>query len=168
MKSERLLTHLLLATSFILAGCATPPENHPAQSRRGALFPFPQQPAESVRLIIYRPQVLVGMWGKPVILVNDQRMGNPGSPVADNYLQPGTVFVVDAPAAQTRVGWLQSGKDEASDQSINYTGLAGAKRYLRWTLKPTYGYLQEVDEASAIEEITPLRFSGYVNQVSRR
>ena len=108
------------------------------------------------------------MWGKPVILVNDQRMGNPGSPVADNYLQPGTVFVVDAPAAQTRVGWLQSGKDEASDQSINYTGLAGAKRYLRWTLKPTYGYLQEVDEASAIEEITPLRFSGYVNQVSRR
>jgi hypothetical protein len=168
MKALRLPALLLTCVSLSLAGCATTAEVRPVRDAREALFPFPQQPAESIRLVIYRPQVLVGMWGKPVILVNGQRMGNPGSPMSDNHLQPGTVFVVDAPAALTRVGWSQPGRDEATDQAIAYSGLAGATRYLRWTLKPTYGYLQEVDEARALEEIASLRFSAYVNQLARK
>jgi hypothetical protein len=168
MKALRLPALLLTCVSLSLAGCATTTEVRPVRDAREALFPFPQQPAEDIRLVIYRPQVLVGMWGKPVILVNGQRMGNPGSPVSDNHLQPGTVFVVDAPASLTRVGWSQPGRDEATDQAISYTGLAGATRYLRWTLKPTYGYLQEVDEAGALEEIASLHFSAYVNQLARK
>lgn len=161
------LTLLLACASISLAGCSTTTEVQSVQNGREALFPFPQQPAESIRLIIYRPQVLVGMWGKPVVFVNGQRMGNLGSPVTENHLQPGTVFVVDAPASLTRVGWSQSGQGEATDKAITYTGLAGARRYLRWTLKPTYGYLQEIDEASALEEIAVLRFSAYVNLLPR-
>lgn len=167
MKSWVLLRLILVLVSIVLNGCSTTAEVQTAHGARQALFPFPQQPVESIRLVIYRPQVLVGMWGKPVIIVNGQRMGNPGSPVTENHLQPGTVFVVDAPASLARVWWSQSGQGEATDKAISYTGLAGAKRYLRWTLMPTYGYLQEIDEARAIEEIGSLRFSAYVNLLAR-
>lgn len=167
MKPWILLTLLLASATISLTGCSTTVDVQPVRNGREALFPFPQQPAESIRLIIYRPQVLVGMWGKPVVIVNGQRMGNLGSPVTENHLQPGTVFVVDAPASLTRVWWSQSGQGEATDKAISYTGLAGAKRYLRWTLKPTYGYLQEVDETSALDEIAPLRFSAHVNLLPR-
>lgn len=167
MKSWNLLKLLLAAVSISLTGCSSTAEVQSTQNERQALFPFPQQPAESIRLIIYRPQVLVGMWGKPVIIVNGQRMGNPGSPVTENHLQPGSVFVVDAPASLTRIWWSQPSQGEANDKAISYIGLAGARRYLRWTMKPTYGYLQEVDEASAVEDIAPLRFSAYVNLLAQ-
>ena len=167
MKSWVLFRVMLAVAATLLNGCSTTAEVQPAGSKRAALFPFPQQAAESIRLVIYRPQVLVGMSGKPVIFVNGQRMGNPGSPVTENHLQPGTVFVVDAPASLVRVSWSQSAQREPSDKAISYTGLSGAKRYLRWTLMPTYGYLQEIDEAKAIEEIGSLRFSAYVNLLSR-
>lgn len=168
MKSWRVLALLAIAAGIVLAGCATTAAPQPGAAGREALFPFPPQPPQSLRLIIYRPQVLVGMWGKPVIIVNGQRMGNPGSPVTDNPLLPGTVFVVDAPAARSRVWWWQSGQGEALDKAIAYAGLAGARRYLRWTLAPTYGHLVEVDEARAVEEIAPLRFSAYIDLVSGR
>jgi hypothetical protein len=167
MKSWNLLILLLASVSISLTGCSTTAEVQTTRNGREALFPFPQQPAESIRLIIYRPQVLVGMWGKPVIIVNGERMGNPGSPATENHLQPGSVFVVDAPASLTRVWWSQPSQGEAGDKAISYVGLTGAKRYLRWTMKPTYGYLQEVDETSAAAEIAPLRFSAYVNLIAR-
>jgi hypothetical protein len=167
MKSWVFFRAMLAVAAILLTGCSTTGEVQPAVAQRKALFPFPQQAAESIRLIIYRPQVLVGMSGKPVIFVNGQRMGNPGSPVTENHLQPGTVFVVDAPASLVSVSWSQSAQREPIDKPISYTGLSGAKRYLRWTRMPTYGYLQEIDEAKAIEEIGPLRFSAYVNLLSQ-
>lgn len=169
MKFRYLLVLPFAFAWLLLGGCATTPASQPAQNvSRAAVFPFPQQPSGSIRLIIYRPQVLVGMWGRPMVFVNGQRMGNAGSPVSDNHLQPGTVFVVDAPAALTRVGWSQSAQQaEAIDQAISYSGLPGATRYLRWTLAATSGSLKEVDEASAIKEIGPLRFSAYVNLLAR-
>lgn len=157
---------LLLAVSAIsVTGCSTTVEAPPVRNGAEGLFPFPQQPADSVRLVIYRPQVLVGMWAKPVIVVNGQRIPKPRSPAMEDYLPPGAVIVVDAPAALTRVEWSQPGRGAPTDEAITYTGLANATRYLRWTLKPTYGYLQEADEASAIEEVRRLRFGGYVNLV---
>lgn len=159
------ITALLLSGALLLAGCASTADGRPAQ--RARLEP-PPQPAESIRLFIYRPQMLVGMLGKPVILVNGQRMGIQGSPVNDNFLEPGSVFVVDAPASVTRVGWIQSRQTQPSADVITYTDMPGARRYLRWTLKPTHGYLQEVAEAVAVEEIGPLRYNGYINQVSRQ
>lgn len=165
MNPGNLLTVLLLSGACLLAGCASTADCSPAQS--GRLEP-PQQPAHSLRLFIYRPQTLVGMLGRPVVLVNDQRMGIQGSPVNDNFLEPGSVFVVDAPASLTRVGWIQSRQTQPDADVITYQNLPGARRYLRWTLKPTHGYLREVAEAEAVEEIGPLRYNGYINQVSRQ
>jgi hypothetical protein len=153
---------------LLVAGCSTAAMVRPDQGSQSVLFPFPPQAADSIRLIIYRPQVLMGMWGKPAIIVNGRRMGIAGSTVSENFLQPGTAFVVDAPASLARVQWIQSGKTEPSEEAITYTGLAGAKRYLRWTLKPTYGHLAEVDEASALEEIRTIRpQAAYVNLLSQ-
>jgi hypothetical protein len=159
------LALLLVSGALLLAGCSTTAEVRPAE--RARLEP-PQQPAESIRLVVYRPQTLVGMAGRPVVVVNDRRMGIEGSPVNENFLQPGSVFVVDAPAALTQVRWLQSKQARPSDDVITYKDLPGATRYLRWTLKPTYGYLQEVGESVALEEIGPLRYSGYLNLSSPR
>jgi len=167
MKSWGVITLVLALAGILLNGCATNGESQSVRGSREALFPFPQQPAESIRLVIYRPQVLVGMLGRPVVIVNGQRIGNPGSPVTENPLLPGTVFVVDAPASLARVWWWQSGQGEAADKAISYAGPAGARRYLRWTLSATYGYLQEVEEVPAIEEIASLRFSAYVNLLAR-
>jgi hypothetical protein len=148
----------MVPVALLLAGCATTSDF----GQRARLEP-PQQPMESIRLIIYRPQTLVGMLGKPVVFVNGQQMGIKGSPVNENLLEPGSVFVVDAPATLTHVSWLQSSKAQSRGEAITYQGLQGVKRYLRWTLKPTYGYLQEVDEVIAAEEIPPLRYTGYLD-----
>lgn len=154
---------LLMCGALALAGCATGVGGHP--DKRPRLEP-PAQPPESIRLIIYRPQTLVGMAGRPVVLVNGRRMGIQGSPVNENFLQPGSVFVVDAPAALTRVAWIQSGQSRPGEEVITYRALPGEKRYLRWTLQPTYGYLQEVGEAVAGQEVGPLRYSGYIDLTS--
>lgn len=62
--SARLNLRTLLATLFAsgavaLAGCSTTADIHPAQRAR---LEAPQQPTDSIRLFIYRPQTLVGMW----------------------------------------------------------------------------------------------------------
>lgn len=162
---RNLLASLSIGVAFLLAGCATPSGSHP--SGRARLAP-PPQPADSIRLFIYRPQTLVGMMGRPVVFVNGRQMGIPGSAVNENLLQPGVVFVVDAPAALTRVSWLQSGKASPGKVEIVYRGLPGTRRHLRWTLEPTYGYLQEVDEAVAAKEIDALRYNGYLNLTGDR
>ncbi len=160
--------YMLTATLFVgvtclLAGCSTT-----SDLRQRARLEAPQQPAESIRLFIYRPQTLVGMHGKPVVMVNGQQMGIQGSPVNENFLQPGSVSVVDAPANLTRVEWRQSSKAQPGGEAMTYQGLAGETRYLRWSLKPTYGYLQEMDEAVAAEEIHPLRYNGYLDLTKSR
>lgn len=149
-----------MAGATSLTGCAAVPDIRPAGRPR---FEPPPQPADSIRLFIYRPQTLVGMAGKPFIVVNGRRMGIAGSPVSENFLQPGSVFVVDAPAARAEVRWIQSGRSEPSPEAIVYAGQAGARRYLRWTLKATSGFLHEVEEAPAVQEIVPLMYSGYLN-----
>ncbi|MBL8381988.1 MAG: hypothetical protein JNM90_02860 [Burkholderiales bacterium] len=166
MNRRHLLALLSIPGALGLAGCASGPEVRPAGRPR---FEPPPQPADSIRLFVYRPQTLVGMAGRPFILVNGRRMGIAGSPVSENqnFLQPGSVFVVDAPAARAEVRWIQSGRNEPSPEAIVYAGQAGARRYLRWTLKATSGFLQEVDEAPAVQEIVPLMYSGYLNLLAR-
>jgi hypothetical protein len=114
----------------------------------------------SLRLFVYRPQVLVGMAGRPVVVVNGRKML---TALTESMLEPGSVFIVDAPADHTRVDWIQFRNAEASSNPLDFTGLAGATRYLRWTLKPTYGYLEPVSEDVARSEIAPLRYMGYRN-----
>jgi len=163
MNRRRLLA-VLVASGALFAGCSTAPE---VQSPRPARLDLPSQAVDAIRLVIYRPQTLVGMWGKPIVLVNDRPMGVQGSPVNENFLQPGSVFVVDAPASLTRVRWLQSRQAQPGDDVITFQGLPGATRYLRWTLKPTSGFLHQVDERTAVEEIVALRYTGYVSLIAR-
>jgi hypothetical protein len=122
---------------------------------------------DAVRLYIYRPQAIVGMWGAPVVLVNGSRMGNPSNPVAENLLLPGAVFVVDTPARATRATWIQSSRGEETDKAIDLDPQSARTVYLRWDLKPTYGYLQPIEPKQALAEIESLGFTGYVNMLPR-
>jgi hypothetical protein len=122
---------------------------------------------DAVRLYIYRPQAIVGMWGAPVVLVNGTRMGNPSNPVAENLLLPGAVFVVDTPARATRATWIQSSRGEETDKAIDLDPQSARTVYLRWDLKPTYGYLQPIEPKQALAEIESLVFTGYVNLLPR-
>jgi len=102
------------------------------------------------------------MWGRPFVIVNGQMMV---TSLRDSLLDPGSVFVVDAPENHTQVTWLQSRQTVPSTDPLVFQGLPGATRYLRWTLKPTYGYLELVPEDIAREEIIPLHYMGYRNVV---
>lgn len=125
------------------------------------------QPADSMRLYIYRPQSIVGMWGNAIVIVDGMRMGNPANPTVENLLLPGAVFVVDTPAKPTRVWWDQSGRGEETQLVFELDPAASRVWFLRWDLKPTFGYLRTVDELQARGEIEPLGFSGYVNLMPR-
>jgi hypothetical protein len=122
---------------------------------------IPLRPNGYTRIYVYRPQALVGMFGSPVVIINGRWMGNPKTP-SDNLLLPGTVFVADASADVTRVWWHQEGKGEETDKAISLPLAEGSTWYLRWGMKPTYGFLEVVSEREAISEIERLRFSGYV------
>lgn len=124
---------------------------------------IPPQPPESVRLIIYRPQGIVGMFGKAIVIVNGKWMGNPADPIRQNMLLPASVFVVDVPTDVVRVWWVQAGRGEEVDKALELSSAKARTWYLRWSMKPEYGYLDPVDEERAKAELTSLRFSGYVN-----
>lgn len=161
MASPRFLASILTA-AISLAGCAHTRTHTAASAKRLRVEP-PPQPANSLRLIIYRPQQLVGVWGQPVIVVNGRKML---TALSDSMLDPGSVFVVDAPAEHTLVEWIQSRKSKPSTQSLVINGLQQSTRYLRWTLKPTFGYLEPVTAAVARVEIGPLHYMGYRNVVA--
>lgn len=158
MHFYKLIAASMVSVASLLAGCATT-----SDIDRRVHLESPQQSMESIRLIICRPQTLVGLLGRPVDIVNGQQMGIKGSPVNENFLEPDAVFVVDAPGTLTCVPWLQSSKAKSSGEAITYQGLQGVMRYLRWALKPTYGYLQEANERIAAEEIPRLRYTGYLD-----
>jgi hypothetical protein len=158
----RYLLAFALAFSFsLLLGCSTTTTSG-TESSQAPRFALPQQPKESIRLIIYRPQTLVGMAGRPVVLVNEKRMV---TALKHSMLDPGSVFIVDAPAVFTRVTWVQSKMSEPNQEPLVLTESKGLVRYLRWTLKPTYGYLEEVSLEVGIQETRPLRYMGYRNIV---
>jgi len=161
MTLKRIFGSMFACVLFVLAGCTTTTDMESRTAQRPRIEP-PQQVHNSLRLIIYRPQVLVGMLGRPVVVINDQKMLNF---LNESMLEPGSVFVVDVPSEQTKLGWIQSGKTESNVDPIVLQGLGGAQRYFRWTLRPTSGYLQQVDESVAREEIGPLYYKGYRNLV---
>jgi hypothetical protein len=161
MKSQRLFILILVCIPLVLAGCVAPADKENRNSQRPRIEP-PQQVQNSLRLIIYRPQSIVGMMGRPVIVINGQKML---TVLNDSMLEPGSVFVIDAPSEQTKLTWVQSGKTESTVEPLLLKGLRGAQRYFRWTLRPTYGYLEQVDESVAREEIGPLIYMGYKNVV---
>jgi hypothetical protein len=157
----------LLAGVALLSSCSTTTVVRAVQLDRlpfhgEAKAQLPPLAADTMRLHIYRPQALVGMWGSAIVIVDGQRMGDPSNPVVDNLLLPGTVFVVDTPARPTRVWWQQSGRGEEVDKAIELAPQASPRAYLRWELAPTYGYLRQVPEAEAAPALDALRFSGYV------
>lgn len=157
MTLHSLVSSALACAFLFIAGCA--PSNHtgalPAQRPR---IEPPLQTPDSIRLVIYRPQTIVGMSGRPVIVINGLHML---TTLRESMLDPGSVFVVDAPAQHTQVAWIQSKQAGLNSDPIVYADLRGETRYLRWFLKPTYGYLQQVDERVAFEELAPLRYMGY-------
>jgi hypothetical protein len=123
---------------------------------------IPAQAENTMRLYIYRPQSMVGMWGSAIVIVNGAWLGDRNNPVIENKLIPGAVFVVDVPAAPARVWSYQSGRGEDLDSALELSPAQSRTWFLRWTLKPTYGYLRAVDEREALAELESLRFSGYV------
>ena len=160
MTRHRLLTPLCAFAMLLLLGCAA--NNKEGRTAQRPRLGPPAQASNSLRLVIYRPQALVGMWGRPFVIVNGQMMV---TSLRDSLLDPGSVFVVDAPENHTQVTWLQSRQTVPSTDPLVFQGLPGATRYLRWTLKPTYGYLELVPEDIAREEIIPLHYMGYRNVV---
>jgi hypothetical protein len=155
-----------------ISGCSSTTLIRAAQQSRMTPFAeakaqLPPQPADAMRLYVYRPQALAGMWGNAIVIVGGTRMGNPANPTADNRLLPGAVFVVDTPARSTRVWWEQAGRGEETELAFELDPAKSRVWFLRWDLKATYGYLRPVDEAQARAQIEPLGFSGYVNLMPR-
>lgn len=151
---------------ILMTGCASTVAVRTAQLSQLPLYAdakqtLPPPPTGTMRLVIYRPQALVGMLGSAIVVVDGHRMGDPANPVVDNRLQPGAVFVVDVPAKPTRVWWLQSGRVD-EDKAIELAPSSASRHYLRWTLAATHGHLSVVPEAQALPDLDGLRFSGYV------
>ena len=132
----------------------------PYEKARGTI---PPQPAESVRLIIYRPQGFVGMFGRAIIIVNGRWMGDPTDAIRKNLLLPASVFVVDAPTDVVRVWWAQPWRGEEADKALELSSAKARTWYLRWSMKSDHGYLAPVNREQADSELASLRFSGYVN-----
>lgn len=130
MTLRSLLLTLLAFVVLLIAGCATGSNTDDLPAQRARIEP-PPQPPNSLRLIIYRPQTLVGMSGRPVVVVNGRNML---TVLKESMLEPGSVFVVDAPAERTQVGWIQSRQNKLNTDPIVFAGLSGETRYLRWTL----------------------------------
>ena len=164
MTLARMSLRMLALVALVVAGCATGNNAADLPVQRPRIEP-PPQPPDSLRLVIYRPQTLVGLWGRPVVVVNGRSMI---TTLKESMLNPGSVFVVDAPAALTQVQWIQSKQAELNPDPIVFTGLAGETRYLRWTLEPTFGYLQHVGEDLARIEMGPLFYTGYRNIVDTK
>jgi hypothetical protein len=172
MKTLFRMAALVTLSACVAAGCSSTTVVRGLQQSR--MTPYTEakadlrpQPADAIRLYVYRPQALVGMWGNAIVIVDGTRMGNPANPTAENLLLPGSVFVVDTPARATRVWWVQSGRGEETELALTLDPAQSRVWYLRWELKPTYGYLRRVDEAQAHAEIESLGLSGYVNLMPR-
>lgn len=173
--SRKFLAGLAVAT--LLSACAYAPTWTAVGTRlyqQSQLEPYttakskiPPQPDGHYRIYVYRPQTFVGMSGNAVVIVDGKWMGNINDPVHDNLLLPGTVFIVDSLADVTRVWWYQGGKGDESDKALSLPSADSRTWYLRWSLKPTYGYLETVSEQQPLTEIESLHFTGYVELKNR-
>ena len=121
-----------------------------------AAHQIPPLAAGFTRLFIYRPHVFVGLGGNAIVIINGHWIGDRDDPIKDNKLIPGTVFVVDVPSDQVKVWWYQNGKEDF-DKAFTVSSTTSQTHYLRWSLKPTYGYLDQVDQVKALEEISQLQ-----------
>ena len=160
-------TASVLFTLIAATGCVDPTlirleQQAELPGYRDARSSIPAQTENTIRLYIYRPQSIVGMWGSAIVIVNGTWLGDRKNPVIDNKLIPGAVFVVDIPAAPARVWSYQSGRGEDVETALQLSPAESRTWFLRWTLKPTYGYLRTVEEREALAELESLRFSGYV------
>lgn len=159
--------------ALLMMSCAAPVALFPIQLRPSlqsflsANSALPAQMKGSIRLYVYRPQVLLGRLGHAIILVNGVALADRTSSVTENLLQPEAVFVVDVSGQEARITWDQDGRPEGTDKPIEISARQFPVVYLRWRMKPTYGYLEQVSEQQAKEEITSLGFSGYVKLPDR-
>ena len=158
---------VMLAALIAVTGCGSPTlvrleQQAELPGYREARPTIPVQAEDAMRLYIFRPQSMVGMWGSAVVIVNGAWLGDRENPLIDNKLIPGAVFIVDVPAAPARVWSYQSGRGEDRETALQLVPAQSRTWFLRWTLKPTYGYLTTVDEREASAELESLRFSGYV------
>ena len=171
MKTSYKLIFTLSIAIALLCACSTSPrfgglEMATLPNYSDASLLIPVQQSNAIRLYVYRPQTFVGRWGRPTVIVDGKKMNRPLNPEGNSMLVTGSVFVVDAPKTITQVSWLQQGTKEESAQVLVLPQGESRTLYLRWELKPTYGYLSVIDEKTAITEIQSLRFSGYVNLLS--
>lgn len=168
MSNRRKLTLSLVLAVSLLTSCASTTtivravQYESLQPYSQARASLPEGPAGSLRLYIYRPQAFVGMWGGAIVIVNGRWFGDPANYITDNMLIPGSVFVVDVPKGAARVTWAQPGRPEGTDMPLDLSSATSAVAYLRWTLKPSYGLLEQAPAEKGAREIESLRFSGHV------
>lgn len=168
MSSRRFAAPALVISAWLLASCGSTTtivravQYDSLPSYVQARASLPAQPVGSLRLYIYRPQVLVGMWGGAIVVVNGRWFGDPANYISDNMLVPGTVFAVDVPQGTARVTWAQPARPEGSDAPLNLSSASSPVVYLRWVLRPTYGLLEQVTAAQGSRETESLKFSGHV------
>ncbi len=153
---------LTVLTATLFASCAVAPPSASMGPGNRYLDP-PEQLKETVRLVIYRPNRFIGAAGRPVVYVDGQPMLNF---LKESALEPGTALVVDLPLHASRIQWAAKLNQPIAAESITVEPSGGAKQFLRWTLKPTHGYLEKVDESVALSETSGLLFVGYRNLVS--
>lgn len=127
-----------------------------------AKYEIPSLNPGYTRIFVYRPQTFIGMSGTAVVIIDGKWMGDKEHSFDNNLLLPGAVFIVDTPSDVARVWWYQGGKGEETDKALSLRSAEGRTWYLRWGMKPTYGYLEITAEQKAVTEIESLRFSGYV------
>jgi hypothetical protein len=163
----RLISCLIgLLLCGLITGCAyaTRASQHTAlEPYSQAKAKIPPQPADSLRLIIFRPQMMTGLFASHIVIIDGKWMGDQKDPFNDNLLLPSAVFVVDVPARLTRIWAFAPGVGEERERAIELRPTDSHARYLRWTMRPTHGYLQEVGEQQALLELETLRLSGYRN-----
>ena len=123
---------------------------------------IPSSPPGYTRIFVYRPETFIGMWGTAVVIIDGKWMGDKEHSFDNNLLLPGAVFVVDTPEDVSSVWWYQVGEGEETDKALSLRSTEGRTWYLRWGMKPTYGYLEITAEEKAVSEIESLQFSGYV------
>ena len=167
MSRKIYLFPLLITIASFLFGCATPIPSRVEQfseleSYADTKSSIPPQSSNVMRVYIYRPQAFIGMFGSDIVIIDGKWMGDKSDPVRDNYLLPGSVFVVDIPRESTRIWTYDTGRRKETDRVIALSSENKQIWFLRWAMKPTYGYLEIVDEDEAVLEIQKLLFSGYV------
>lgn len=134
-------------------------------SATSAKYNIPEVPDGYIRLYIYRPQTFTGMMDNPVVSINGKLIGNPENPYENRFL-PGAIFVLDTPGDIAQVSWVWAYVKNDKNKILSLSSKESRIWYLRWHIPPLNfpgeRYLEVTPPETAVREIEPLRFTGYV------